>query len=175
MGVLIIVAVLLILGAIFNRMLKVNPTPVPQQEAELNEEADGWSVFERAVREIENGGNKEFVNSERGENAPPAFYGYNNGSEMINPMNDSSEKVTFDFSPDTYVFGESFQNRDMERESIENELQMAKSISFKKETGSVTKIRQAAVNFNFRDAVIFSAILNPKFKEENPQESEILI
>lgn len=175
MSILIIIAVLLILGAVFNRIFKVDPTPASQPEAEMNEEPDGWSVFERAVREIENGGNREFVNSESGENAPPAFRGYNIDSMMINPMDDSSEKVTFDFSPDTYVFGESFMNRDMERESAENELQMAKSISFKEDLGSTRKIRQAAVNFNFRDAVIFSAILNPKFKEENSQETEILI
>lgn len=187
MGIVIIVVVLLILGTIFNRIMRVDPTPVEQQPVELDSNADGWSRLETIVREIENSGNREFVNSERGENAPPAFYGYNSDLETINPMVNSSEKVISDFSPETYVFGESFQNRDMERETIESNLEMAKAISFnstsKQSNNSIidsdltsNKNRQRAeVNFNFRDAIIYSAILNPKFEDNNLCEREISI
>lgn len=187
MGIIIIVVVLLILGTIFSRIMRVDPTPADQQPVELDSEADGWSRLETIVREVENGGNREFVNSERGENAPPVFYGYNGDSEAVNPTIYSSEKVISDFSPETYVFGESFQNRDMDRETIESNLEMAKAISFNStskqlnnsiSTSDLTSRKNKGrleVNFNFRDAVIYSAILNPKFQENNPYEREIVI
>lgn len=165
MGLLVIGIIILILGAIFNRMMRVEPLPAETPEVELNDEMSGWSRLETVGREIENGGNRDLVNSERGENAPPMFRSYNSSYQVDNADIDSSEKVLSDFSPETYVFGSTL----FDRSSLEKKGDSiaTNEIIFDDILVGNQKRREVAVNFNVRDAVLFSAILNPKFKEEN--------
>lgn len=173
MGLLVIGIIILILGTIFNRMMRVEPLPAQTTEVELDDEIGGWSRLETIGREIENGGNRDLVNSERGENAPPTFYGYSNDYQSYNAMSDSSEKVLTDFTSETYVFGSSLY--DSSSLVKNDDAVVAKEIAFNDTLSKNKKRGEVAVNFNMRDAVIFSAILNPKFKEENQCEKEILI
>lgn len=267
MGTLIILALFLIIGFVFNKIMKVDPTPQTEPEkAEYSAQESGWSVLEQYNNEVEKATVRELANSERGQNAPPVFRGYNSDNEMFGSMSDNSERVLTDFTPETYVFGESpiykgldssySQNKDSKNGSfapgsdykfggetymnegplygegsslskpfiggeispledmiksknknsqgVKNRVLGQKSASFEDPITSSDILRDGAIsapkigdftgatslsenytnskdiasvvaNFNFRDAVIFSAILNPKFEEENCPKGEFLI